>query len=110
MNPVDSTGSSYSALPPRGAGIGAISEALALKWRQMATIQVKNVPDQVHAELRRRSAAAGQSLQEYVLARLTEQASRPTLDEVLRRAGARAGGSVSFASAIEVLKSARPSS
>jgi plasmid stability protein len=73
----------------------------------MATIQVKNVPDAVHAELRRRSAAAGQSLQEYLLARLTEQAGRPTLEEVLVRAGARAGGSVSFASAIEVLRSTR---
>ena len=76
---------------------------------EMATIQVKNVPDRVHAELRRRSAAAGQSLQEYLLARLTEQASRPTLNEVLNRAGRRAGGSLSFSSAIEVLKSTRPS-
>jgi plasmid stability protein len=73
----------------------------------MATIQVRNVPDVVHAELRRRSAAAGQSLQEYLLARLTEQASRPTLDEVLGRAGARAGGSMSFASTVEVLRSTR---
>lgn len=75
----------------------------------MATIQVKNVPDTVHAELRRRSVAAGQSLQEYLLARLTEQASRPTLEEVLIRAGARAGGSVSFSSAVEVLRSTRQS-
>ena len=73
----------------------------------MATIQVKNVPDAVHAELRKRSAAAGQSLQEYLLARLIEQASRPTLDEVLGRAGARTGGSISFDSAVEVLRSTR---
>jgi antitoxin FitA len=77
---------------------------------KVATIQVKNVPDAVHAELRRRSAAAGQSLQEYLLARLTEQTSRPTLDDVLTRAGARAGGSVSFESALEVLRSTRVSS
>jgi plasmid stability protein len=76
----------------------------------MATIQVRNVPETVHAELRRRSAAAGQSLQEYLLARLTEQASRPTLDDVLGRAGARAGGSLSFATALEVLRSTRASS
>ena len=73
----------------------------------MTTIQVKNVPDAVHAELRKRSAAAGQSLQEYLLARLIEQASRPTLDEVLGRAGARAGGSMTFSSAVEVLRSTR---
>jgi antitoxin FitA len=74
---------------------------------EMATIQVKNVPDPIHAELRRRSAVAGQSLQEYLLALLVEQASRPSLDEVLSRAGARAGGSVPFASAVEALRSAR---
>jgi plasmid stability protein len=83
---------------------------MALEWRRMATIQVRNVPEDVHAELRRRSAAAGQSLQEYLLARLTEQASRPTLDDILSRAGGRAGGSVSFASALEVLRSTRVSS
>jgi plasmid stability protein len=77
---------------------------------EMATIQVKNVPETVHAELRRRSAVAGQSLQEYLLARLVEQASRPSLDEVLSRAGSRAGGSVPFASAVEALRSARQAS
>ena len=35
----------------------------------MPGIQVKNVPDDVHAVLRRRGAASGQSLQEYLLVR-----------------------------------------
>jgi hypothetical protein len=56
----------------------------------MASIQVKDVPAEVHAVSRRRAAAAGQSLQEYLLARLTEDASTPTLDEILDRAGGRA--------------------
>jgi hypothetical protein len=73
----------------------------------MPTIQVKNVPTAVHSELRRRSAVAGQSLQEYLLERLTEEASRPTLEDVLSRAGARAGGSLPFASAVEALQSVR---
>ncbi|HKI57880.1 MAG TPA: hypothetical protein VKA00_01520 [Trueperaceae bacterium] len=60
----------------------------------MPSIQVKDVPEDVHAVLRQRAAAAGMSLQEYLLGRLTEQARRPTLDEVLGRAGSRAGGSV----------------
>lgn len=50
---------------------------------------VKDVPDPVHAALRRRAALAGQSLQEYVLGHLTEEALAPTLDEVLDRAGGR---------------------
>ena len=60
----------------------------------MPSIQVKEVPKDVHAALRRRAAAAGMSLQEYLLGRLTEEARRPTLDEVFDRAGGRAGGSV----------------
>jgi plasmid stability protein len=73
----------------------------------MATIQVKNVPADVHSELRRRATAAGQSLQEYLLARLTEQASRPTLQDVLSRAAGRSGGSVSFGLAVDALRSVR---
>ncbi len=47
----------------------------------MPSIQVKDVPEEVHATLRRRAATAGQSLQEYLLANLIEQAGRPTMEE-----------------------------
>jgi plasmid stability protein len=57
-------------------------------------IQVKDVPEDVHRVLRARAAAAGQSLQEYLLGRLTSEARRPTVDEVLARAGQRSGGSL----------------
>ena len=33
----------------------------------MPSVQIKDVPAEVHAELRRRAGAAGQSLQEYLL-------------------------------------------
>lgn len=36
----------------------------------MATIQIKNVPEETHATLVRRAKASGQSLQQYVLSRL----------------------------------------
>lgn len=49
----------------------------------MATIQIKNVPDETHAVLRQRAARAGQSLQEYMLAHLIDQASYPTNDELM---------------------------
>jgi len=71
------------------------------------TVQVKNVPPDVHAVLRRRAAAAGQSLQEYVLARLVEDARQETLDEVLDRVGQRAGGSLPFEFAVETLRDDR---
>ena len=40
----------------------------------MATIQIRNVPEDVHRVYRSRAAAAGQSLQEYLLAELVEGA------------------------------------
>jgi len=90
-----------------------LSNARALKhmrWRYngaMPSVQIKDVPDDVHAVLRQRAAAAGQSLQEYLLGRLVADASRPTLDEVLDRAGGRAGGSTGFAEAVRIVRADR---
>ena len=52
-------------------------------------IQIRNVPDDVHEVYKRRAAAAGMSLQEYLLSDLTEQAGRPTMQEVLDRIASR---------------------
>ncbi|MFZ6005228.1 MAG: FitA-like ribbon-helix-helix domain-containing protein [Actinomycetota bacterium] len=73
----------------------------------MPSIQVKDVPEDVHATLRRRAAAAGMSLQEYLLARLEQEASTPTLDEVLDRAGGRAGGHVPLKAAAKAVRADR---
>jgi plasmid stability protein len=73
----------------------------------MPSVQIKNVPDDVHSVLRTRAAATGQSLQEYLLARLTEDARQPTLDEVLARAGDRTGGSVTLARAARAVRADR---
>jgi antitoxin FitA len=59
----------------------------------MPSVQIKDVPPETHAVLRRRAAESHQSLQEYLRSRLIEEAKTPTLDEVLDRAGGRAGGS-----------------
>lgn len=73
----------------------------------MPSVQVKDVPDETHAVLRRRAAAAHQSLQEYLRQRLIEEAATPTVEEVMERAGGRAGGSVSFADAVVALRDDR---
>ena len=73
----------------------------------MPSIQIKDVPEETHAVLRQRAAAAHQSLQEYLRGRLIDEASSPTLDEILDRAGGRAGGSLSFAAAAETLRDDR---
>lgn len=71
------------------------------------SIQIKDVPAPVYATLRRRAAAAGQSLQEYLLERLTEEAQTPTLDEVLDRAGGRADGKVTLKEATRTVRADR---
>ena len=59
---------------------------------RVKTIQIRNVPEATHAELRIRAAGAGMSLSDYVLAELDRVASKPPIGEVLRRAQARSGG------------------
>ncbi|HYY82673.1 MAG TPA: hypothetical protein VFD04_26310 [Actinomycetes bacterium] len=73
----------------------------------MRTLQVRNLPDETHAILRRRAAEAGMSLQEYLLATLNELAARPTVHEVLDRAGGRAGGRLGFDAAAAHLRAER---
>lgn len=58
----------------------------------MKTIQVRNVPDDVHRTLRTRAAAAGISLSDFALGELERVAQRPPVAEVLQRARGRAGG------------------
>lgn len=56
------------------------------------TIQIRNVPDDVHRELRTRAAASGVSLSDYALGELQRVARQPAVGDVLRRAGQRSGG------------------
>ena len=56
------------------------------------TVQIRDVPDDIHRALRARAAAAGLSLSAYLLAELTRVAERPPVADVLARAAARHGG------------------
>jgi plasmid stability protein len=56
------------------------------------TLQIRNVPDDVHRELRARAAAAGVSLSDYALDELVRVAERPPVADVLARARSRHGG------------------
>ena len=73
----------------------------------MTSVQIKDVPEETHAVLRQRAARAHQSLQEYLRSRLIEEASMPTLEEVLERSGNRSGGSVSFPDAVTTIRNDR---
>jgi plasmid stability protein len=52
---------------------------------QMANIQIRDVPDDVHRRLKSQAALAGQSLNEFLLARVSELAQLPTVPELIAR-------------------------
>ena len=56
----------------------------------MKTLQVRNVPEDLHTTLKVRAAQAGMSLSEYVLAELRRGAERPSRAELLARIRSRA--------------------
>jgi plasmid stability protein len=49
----------------------------------MANVQIRAVPEDVHRRLKAQAAMAGQSLSEFLLARLVEISSTPTLAELV---------------------------
>jgi len=50
----------------------------------MPLIQIRDVPEAVRDELARKAAAAGQSMQAYLLGELTRLAERPSMAEIVR--------------------------
>jgi len=62
-------------------------------------VLVRDIPDDVHAELQRRAERRGQSLQQYLAGELRRLAQRPSIDDVLDRIERRRGGSVGIAQA-----------
>jgi antitoxin FitA len=54
-------------------------------------IQIRNVPDVLHRQLKSRAALAGMSLSDYLLGEIRQVAQRPTLDELRVRLERRAG-------------------
>ncbi len=51
-------------------------------------IQIRNVPDELHRELKARAARTGMTLSDYLLAELRALAVRPTMQEWLARSEA----------------------
>lgn len=51
----------------------------------MKTLQIRNVPPDVHRRLKARAALEGRSLSEMALAELTRSLERPTLAELSHR-------------------------
>jgi hypothetical protein len=56
----------------------------------MANVQVRGVPEDVHRRLKSQAALAGQSLNEFLLARMSDIARLPTVPELAERIRERA--------------------
>jgi plasmid stability protein len=52
----------------------------------MSMIQIRNVPDDLHRELKARAAQNGKTLSDYLLDELRMLAARPTMQEWVARA------------------------
>jgi hypothetical protein len=48
-------------------------------------VQIRNVPDEVHRQLKARAALAGTSISEYLLREIERSLERPTREELLSR-------------------------
>jgi plasmid stability protein len=71
------------------------------------SIQIRNVPDDIHRRLRARAAAAGMSLSDYLLKEINRIAGRPTVSDVLERARARGPIDISNEEIADIVRAAR---
>ena len=69
----------------------------------MASITIRDVPDETRAELAARAARSGRSMQEYVRLKLVELTETPERDEVLGRIARRKARTGTKVSAKEII-------
>jgi plasmid stability protein len=70
-------------------------------------IQIRDVPDDVHAVLRARAAAAGMSMSEYLRGELVTMAVTPTVDEWLDRVAAQPPSGISTQEIVDTIREMR---
>jgi antitoxin FitA len=51
----------------------------------MGMVQIRNVPETLHRQLKARAALAGMSLSDYLLGEMRQVAERPTIEEMRQR-------------------------
>jgi plasmid stability protein len=68
-------------------------------FRMNVMIQIRNVPETLHRQLKSRAALAGMSLSDYLLNEIRQVAERPTLAELRARMERRAAITLSVAPA-----------
>ncbi|MGH8876425.1 MAG: FitA-like ribbon-helix-helix domain-containing protein [Stackebrandtia sp.] len=72
------------------------------------TLQIRDVPDDIHSAVRTRAAQTGESVSEYLLGLVAEAVAYPSMAEIVERAriAARSGGA-GFADVREAVREGR---
>lgn len=73
----------------------------------MVSIQIRNVPEHVHATLVHRAEVAGQSLQQYLNGELARLAARPSNRDLMQRIEARPKPKITVDEILEALDEGR---
>ena len=66
-------------------------------------IQIRNVPDDLHRDLKKRAALAGMSMSDYIKRELSRKSRRSTIREIGARRRARTGGKQSSLTTQEIV-------
>src|SRR4051794_11218904 len=85
------------------AQIFDMSPALVNVGHMSKMIQIRNVPDDLHRELKMRAAAAGMSMSDYIKRELSRRSRKSTIREIGARRRARSGGKPSSLTTQEVV-------
>ncbi len=71
-------------------------------------IQIRNVPDDLHRELKMRAAAAGMSLSDYIKRELDRKRRKSTIKEIRERSrGRSAGSTLTTQKIVDIIREAR---
>jgi len=73
----------------------------------MPSVLVRDIDPDVHAELQRRAAQEGKSLQQFLAGELQRLALTPSRQDVLDRIGQRRGGRLDPADVVEAVRAGR---
>lgn len=71
-------------------------------------IQIRNVPDELHRELKQRAALAGMSMSDYIKRELDRRSRKSTINEIYARSRGRSVGStLTTQKIVDIIREAR---
>jgi len=71
-------------------------------------IQIRNVPDDLHRDLKKRAALAGMSMSDYIKRELDRKSRKSTIKEIRERSrGRSAGSTLSTQKIVDIIRESR---